>query len=92
MSARGVALRLTKTEAEALNTFGEGVLAANSVDQWASCEEGTPYYYADRALMAALTEIFGEFMAKNIREDMLSGGENATYVITHFYNAIITDD
>lgn len=82
---RGVKFEMTDVEAKALDTFGEAILAANSVDEWAHCSYGTPYYFAENALMVALTDLFGVDAAKAIRDRTLENGESVSWNVRRYF-------
>lgn len=88
--ARGVTLRLSRLEAEGLDTLYQGVLDMNSVNRWAYDQEGQPYWFVNQAFKAALQDLFGEHLAKEIHEAVISDGDAPSRIITnHFHGEIM---
>lgn len=85
MRGMSVVVNVTDVERKALDTFREAILAANSVEQWATQLEGQPYWFATEALKAALRELFTEDIAEHIYEMVIESGESVSYCIDHYF-------
>jgi hypothetical protein len=87
---RGLVPRLGQVEAEALDAFGAAIWAANSVNEWATDRQGSPYFFADRALMEALSELYGRKNAEAIRYQVIDNGEPVSYNVCQFFGIEVT--
>lgn len=87
---RGFTLRkLSGAESTTLDNLWISLMGCNSVEAWASgyADQCQPYYYVERALEAALNDLYGAVPAGEILAEIHASGERPTHVIHQYFKA-----